>query len=142
MLMMNELAKIIHAISVEHGWWEKNREFPEVIALAHSELSEALEEYRIGRPQVYYDCMKVSNKSYICDGIKCKCKPESFACQHDPLVCVYRRKDPKGIAIELCDCIIRILDYLESANVDIDAAINTKIEYNRIRPYRHGGKVC
>ena len=31
----------------EHGWWDgEERTFGELIALAHSELSEALEEYR------------------------------------------------------------------------------------------------
>ena len=42
--MLNELAKEIHENAKAHGWWEKNRTLPEVLALCHSELSEALEE--------------------------------------------------------------------------------------------------
>ena len=30
----------------QHGWWDEDRTFGEVIALCHSELSEALEAYR------------------------------------------------------------------------------------------------
>lgn len=36
---MNELAKEIHQNAVEHGWWEEERSFGEIVALCHSELS-------------------------------------------------------------------------------------------------------
>lgn len=44
--MLNELAKEIHENSINHGWWETERELPEILALIHSEVSEVLEEYR------------------------------------------------------------------------------------------------
>jgi NTP pyrophosphatase (non-canonical NTP hydrolase) len=47
---------------------------------------------------------------------------------------------PEGEAIELADCVIRIMDYFESQGWDLEAAIKTKSEYNETRPYRHGGK--
>ena len=43
---LNEWAKVIHENAVEHGWWDDKRSFPEIVALCHSELSEALEEDR------------------------------------------------------------------------------------------------
>jgi NTP pyrophosphatase (non-canonical NTP hydrolase) len=43
---LNDLAADIHETAKDKGWWEEDRNFGEMIALAHSELSEALEAWR------------------------------------------------------------------------------------------------
>ena len=48
---------------------------------------------------------------------------------------------PEGVAVELIDCMIRILDWCGFMGVDVDAIMEAKHEYNKTRPYRHGGKV-
>lgn len=68
MKSLNEWAKEIHENAVAHGWWDEQRSFGEIVALCHSELSEALEEYRSGQPNVYAVC---GEDHTPCGGIEC-----------------------------------------------------------------------
>lgn len=124
--MLNDLARDIHQNAVDHGWWEERRSFGEIIALCHSELSEALEEYRNGKSNLYYKCTSGKNIS------------SGSMCGEECDICTGGK--PEGIAIELADCIIRILDTCYDMGIDIEEAIRIKHEYNKTRPWRHGGK--
>lgn len=46
----NALAKEVNQTAKDKGWWEAERNDGEIIALMHSELSEALEAIRNGNP--------------------------------------------------------------------------------------------
>ena len=47
---------------------------------------------------------------------------------------------PEGEAVELIDCVIRILDYFGHKGWDAEHILRLKVKYNATRPYRHGGK--
>ena len=102
-MTIKEWAEKIHKNAVNHGFWENEKSFAEIVALCHSELSEALEEDRAGKPLIYMQ-----------DG------------------------KPEGKAVEMADCIIRILDWMGKENIDAEDVIATKHAYNETRPYKHG----
>lgn len=100
MIDLTKKSKEVHQKAVAHGFWEEERSFDEVIALCHSELSEALEEYRAGRLMVWYGC----------GIIKCTCI-EGRCNYYEDGSCGYKNHKPEGIAVEMIDCLLRILDY-------------------------------
>lgn len=104
-MQIDDTARAIHENAKQHGWWDGDRQLPEILCLCHSELSEALEEYRNYKPMCYME----GNK-------------------------------PEGIAIEMADCIIRILDWFAHEGISAEKMIKVKMDYNRYRPYRHGNK--
>lgn len=128
---LNDLAAEIHENALAHGWWDEARTFPEIAALIHSEVSEALEEYRDGKPELYFAIDTEQRDGQII--------PEIRTDYHDGN---YDGEKPHGIAVELADTMIRFLDYCGHEDIDIEAAIRMKHEYNKGRPYRHGGKKC
>lgn len=105
---INEVVDEVHKIAKEKGWWEKERTFGEIIALIHSEASEALEEFRNGKyfTEVYRD----------------------------------EKGKPCGIPVELMDIVIRVFDVCGRYGIDVQEVLKVKIDYNRSRSYRHGGK--
>lgn len=52
----------------------------------------------------------------------------------------FRHNDHANFAEECADQLIRILDLMAGLGIDIDAVVRAKLEKNKMRGYRHGGK--
>jgi NTP pyrophosphatase (non-canonical NTP hydrolase) len=87
----------------EKGWWQKEREIPQLLALVHSEVSEALEAWR---------------------------NAEEYG--KLPSVTPFEE--------ELADILIRVFDMSEHFGFNLATALLAKMDYNKTRSFRHGGK--
>jgi len=108
---LNDIAQEIHQISKDHGFYDPPPSFLDRLALMHSELSEALEEFRDGQ--------------------------EPTAVRHKPVDYNANGK-PEGIPSEFADVIIRVLDACAYYGIDIESAVAEKVAFNRSRPFKHG----
>lgn len=118
--LMSDMQEYIYKTSEDHGWWEGEPNIPEKLALIHSEISEALEEYRKG---VALDLVYFGDPTIGTVAVDAKSKPEGFG-------------------VELADAIIRILDLCGYLQIDMAELIALKHNYNLTRSYRHGGKLA
>ena len=113
---LNKFSKEVHANAVAHGWWETERDPAEIIALIHSEWSEALEEYRAGRPMLWHECMDegqaTEDRPVVCE--------QCTDCYYYGKKCEHRGEKPEGIAVELIDGCIRILDFAAHEKVSLE----------------------
>lgn len=112
------------------GWEpDKKRTFGDEIALLHSEVSEAFEAFRdngfadtTGPEEHYLGCEKVM-----------------FDPKKD-CTCFMPPPKPEGVGSEFADIFIRLLHYSAVHDIDLIAETRRKMEYNKTREYRHGGK--
>jgi NTP pyrophosphatase (non-canonical NTP hydrolase) len=138
MKTINQLVQEAHQNAVSKGWWEEDRSFGEIIALIHSEVSEALEDHRNGKgvKEVWYE---YNDARY---GKLTSKDPEMWIVTNN-----YSEEraevlgKPCGIPSELADIVIRVFDACGRYDIDLERIIEEKMEYNATRPQRHGGKI-
>lgn len=106
-MTINELVEKSYEQARLSGWTEREVPIPEMIALIHSEASEALECFRKGEAISWTD----------------------------------ETGKPQGVASEFADILIRIGHYSFLLRIDLDEEIKRKLEYNKTRSHRHGGKL-
>jgi NTP pyrophosphatase (non-canonical NTP hydrolase) len=126
-MTITEIMRDAHANAVDKGFWEEPvRTFGDQIALMHSELSEALEEFR-----------DHGASSIDCVYTHVEIDPHNMK----KIFVLEKGKKLEGVAVEFADVIIRIADTCEHYGIPLEFAIEKKMDYNRTRPHKHGGKV-
>lgn len=95
-MKINEMCQEAYETAKSKGWHDEPRETGTLLALIHSEVSEALEADRKG--------------------------------------------DSENFIEEMADVVIRVADLCGSRNIDLESAIRKKMDKNKGRSYKHGGK--
>ncbi|AEL98011.1 pyrophosphatase [Mycobacterium phage Patience] len=123
------LATAVARNNYEKGWREPGavpRPIGDLIALLHSEVTEAFEAYRNNEPELWFEYPDKETPF------------EEF--RTDPDTGETTLGKPQGITSELADVIIRVFDMAAELELPLVEALLAKHEYNQTRPYRHGGK--
>jgi NTP pyrophosphatase (non-canonical NTP hydrolase) len=113
--MQGEVEGFLHA----KGWWEEDwtveQGFAELIALLHSEVSEALEAYRENGLE---DSQAVKYYEHLGKNVV----------------------KPMGVGAELADVLVRLLHTCARLDVDLAERFRAVMDHNHQRPHRHGDK--
>ncbi len=122
---INEIAKEIHQVNVDKGFWEQKEErnIGELLMLCVSELSEALEAHRSG------------GSLNIAEEVKAEYQNKKGTPDYSPW---FRENVKNTFPDELADTMIRIMDLSAAYNIDLEWYIRAKLEYNKTRAHRHG----
>ena len=118
------LAEVVHATAVEKGWWDKPSFFE----------IDPDDEYEPLTPE------EIASKIAL---IHSELSEALEAVREDQLkMHLGENGKPEGMTTELADVFIRQLDLLERMGLteDFVTALIAKVEYNKGRSYRHGGK--
>jgi NTP pyrophosphatase (non-canonical NTP hydrolase) len=113
-MKLNTMRDLAHSMSRQKGWYDgkhADRNIGEMLALIHSEVSEALEDWRV-QPTAELPRTDLRDE----------------------------KGKPIGFASEIADVIIRIGDLCGYLGLDLEAAVAEKMTFNATRPHRHGGK--
>lgn len=110
----NDLAEQVHETAVEHGWWTN----PDT------------NEYDV-------DCFNKSEKialmhSELSEALEAMRMPEWEMSEKIPVFF--------HLEEELADLQIRLMDFAAAYGLRVAEATIAKAEYNKSRPYKHGGK--
>lgn len=125
---IDEFAKEVHMNAVDHGWYDGEPRKPlEMHMLMVSEVAEASEEVRSGNPDFWY----------IKDGEKVAIDP----CLTSDDTTILHGYKLEGESAELADVVIRVMDYFEAKGWSLEKVMQMKHNYNKTRPYLHGGKL-
>lgn len=131
---INTLIKLAHEKAKNGGWWDAERNVPELLMLIVSELSEGLEALR----NDHY-----ADKSVVADlynDLAINSHDEEFVLNEEQWKVSFEKSVKNSFEDELADVAIRLFDLCGGLNVDLEKHIDLKMKYNSMRGYKHGKK--
>jgi NTP pyrophosphatase (non-canonical NTP hydrolase) len=111
--LFGSLQQKAHETAKEKGWWDTDRTLPHCMGMVMTEMAEVIEAARKGYQYP--------------DG--------TFVVPQSGKIPVHNVLEE-----EMADVFIRLMDTAQRFRLNVAGAIWDKMEYNKTRPHRHGGK--
>jgi NTP pyrophosphatase (non-canonical NTP hydrolase) len=128
-MKINETIKLAHELARSKGFWDSGeRNIPEALLLVITEIAEATEALRKEHkaspniPGILYDAYL--EEPYPMDA-------ETF--KHE-----FETHIKNTFEDEIADTVIRLFDLCGGLGIDLETHILLKINYNKLRGYKHG----
>lgn len=131
---INTLIKLAHEKAKNGGWWDAERNVPELLMLIVSELSEGLEALRVN----HYANKSITADLY--DDLVINSHDEEFVLNEEQWKDSFENNVKNTFEDEMADVAIRLFDLCGGLNVDLAKHIDLKMKYNSMRGYKHGKK--
>ena len=131
---INTLIKLAHEKAKNGGWWDAERNVPELLMLIVSELSESLEALRKDHYAENLLVLDLYNDLII------NSHDEEFVLNEDNWKASFEVGVKNSFEDELADVAIRLFDLCGGLSVDLEKHIDLKMKYNSMRGYKHGKK--
>ena len=129
---MEKLIKRAHQVAKEKGFWETERNVPEMLMLVVSELAEALEALR----KDHYADKGIVDELF--KDIEINKYDDEFNIMSGPWKAGFEKNIKSSFEDELADVAIRLFDLCGGLGVDLEKHIELKMMYNSMRGYKHG----
>jgi NTP pyrophosphatase (non-canonical NTP hydrolase) len=131
---MEQLIKRAHEMAKEKGFWETERNVPEILMLIVSELSESLEALRKDH---YADKGVVKD---LLQDLELNKTDEEFVIKALEFKVKFDEGVKSSFEDEIADVAIRLFDLCGGLGIDLQKHIELKMMYNSMRGYKHGKK--
>ena len=118
----------------EKGFWETERNVPEILMLIVSELSESLEALRKDH---YADKGVVKD---LLQDLELNKTDEEFVIKALEFKVKFDEGVKSSFEDEIADVAIRLFDLCGGLDIDLQKHIELKMMYNSMRGYKHGKK--
>jgi NTP pyrophosphatase (non-canonical NTP hydrolase) len=125
---MKKLISQAHQVAKDKGFWEGERNKPEMLMLIVSEVAEALEALRKDHYADKAAVELLSDDFFARGGTK-----EEYAE-------IFRNNVKSSFEDELADVAIRLFDLCGGLDIDLHNYIQLKMSYNSTREHKHGKK--